>query len=226
MIMLSNITNLQQLWKYVDRITKQNFPDNPYKPILAAGKEYKPKLMIVFINPTSRNQSSTKEWNGIRFPFIGCKRPWKEFAQAGFIDEDLYEEIKNTKQWNYKFAEKVRENLEKHHIFLTNIVKNTSHGAQLPKAKEISLYLEIFKKEIELVQPKYIVASGLIPINALLKEKIKLSENYDKMIKTGKVQSYSLQINNKRYNVIPCHYPIGRGNPKKAVAILRAIKSL
>jgi len=220
--MLEQISSLNELWKYVNETTKENFPDNDLVPILGGGQEKNPKFMIVFINPTFRNISSDKNWQGPRFPFIGRKRPWIEFHKAGLFDDELIKDISN---WSLDFTYKVLEFLKNNSLYLTNVVKNTGHNADLPKADQINLYLPIFKKEIELVNPEYIITFGLIPTNALLKEKIKLSEYYELVKKKNIPIFYELKINSKKFKLIPCYYPIGRGNPDKAIEILKIIKS-
>ena len=222
---MKEIQSLSALWEHVNTITKQHYPDNRLMPILGGGKEHNPKFMIVFINPTARNISSNPSWNGPRFPFIGRKRPWVEFSKAGLFDETLLEEVKNNENaWSLDFTEKVRKHLEEQEIFVTNIVKNTGEKADLPKADQINLYTELFKKEIEIVNPQYIIAFGLIPIKALLKENLKLSDYYTAVKDKGAIITYDLPINGKNYKVIPCYYPIGRGNPHLAVELLRLIK--
>ena len=220
-----NCKNLDELWTQVNQITEENFPDNDLMPILGGGQEKNPKLMIVFINPTYRNISSSKNWNGPRFPFIGRKRPWIEFHKAGLFEDELIEKIKTNTDWSIDLTNQVLDFLKKKSLYFTNIVKNTGHNADLPKADQINLYLTSFKREIELVNPAYIVAFGLIPINSLLSEKIKLSDYYDSVKKKGNVIPYSLEINSKEYKLIPCYYPIGRGNPGKAVEILKLVKN-
>jgi len=224
--MIEKINTLKQLWNYVNNITKDNSPDNNLMPILGGGQDINPKFMMVFINPTSKNISSNKNWKGPRFPFIGRKRPWIEFHKVGLFNEELLNEIKTNSNWSLEFTYNVLEFLKRKGLYLTNIVKNTEYNADLPKANQINLYLPIFKKEIELVNPEYIIAFGLIPINALLKENIKLSEYYELIQKKNALIFYEIKINSKRYKVIPCYYPIGRGNPEKAIEILKRIKDL
>lgn len=223
--MFDKINTLTELWHYINEITKKNFPDNDLMPILGGGQDKNPKFMIVFINPTIRNISSNKNWQGPRFPFIGRKRPWIEFHKAGLFDNELLEIIKNNSNWSIEFTYKVLEFLKNNGLYLTNIVKNTSYNAELPKADQINLYLPIFKKEIEIVNPQYIIAFGLIPINSLIKEKIKLANYYETIKNSTSLIFYELDINSKKYKLIPCYYPVGRGNPDKAIKILKMINN-
>ncbi|MBW3003252.1 hypothetical protein KY328_04735 [Candidatus Woesearchaeota archaeon] len=211
---------LQLLWTQIKNITTENYPSNNLAPILGAGA-MNPKYMIVFINPTARNLSSNPRWKGPHYPFIGTNQPWGFFNKLGIIDDRLYKEIrKNYKNWDAKFADKVLNELKKKKVWLTNIVKNTGSNADLPKAKDIKLYLPYFLKEIEIVNPEYIIAFGLIPIKALLKKDVKLSHYRDYLRKNKTLKIEKIKINNKEFKVIPCYYPIGRGNPDKALEIL------
>lgn len=225
---LDKTNSLNELWKDIEKITRFNFPDNKLQPILGNGQCTNPRFMIVFINPTIRNISSDSRWKGKRFPFIGRKRPWVEFFKAGLIEDKriMKQIIENENNWDYEFTNSVCDYLSSKSLFITNIVKNTGDDAALPKSDQIKLYLPGFLKEIELVDPKYIITFGLIPFNALVKEKIKLMEYYKDVVSSGKVKFYTITVNNKNYKVIPCPYPIGRGNPKQAIEMLRVINSI
>lgn len=213
--------NLESLWIEIRKITKQTYPSNKLSPILGAGA-MNPKYMIVFINPTARNLSSNPEWKGPKYPFIGTNQPWGFFNKLGIIDDDLMQEIKHKyKNWDIEFANKVLNRLKQKNIWLTNIVKNTGRDAQLPKAGDINLYLPSFLKEIEIINPGYIIAFGLIPIKAILKKDVKLSEYLEYARKHNKPKIEKIKINSKVFNLIPCYYPIGRGNPDKAFEILK-----
>lgn len=85
-------------------------------------------------------------------------------------------------------------------------------------------------KEIEIVQPEYIVTFGLIPFERLTGKKIKLSEHYLDINKNKKLKFYELKINSfkttSKIKVIPCYFPVGRGNPRRAVEILKMVNAL
>ena len=213
--------NLEKLWILVDEINKQNFPDNSLASILGNGKTEKPKIMFVFINPTKRNISSDKNWKGPRFPFIGTKQVWRIFHRAGLFNDELMLQINDSSEWSVDFTNKVLEFLKKKEIYITNIVKWTGHDATLPDSEKIKLFLPILEKEIELVQPQHIVTFGLIPFEKLTGQKIKLSDYYEKAVEQNKLEFY----NHKSTKLIPCYFPIGRGNPKRAVEILKLVKN-
>ena len=63
---------------------------------------------------------------------------------------------------------------------------------------------------------------GLLPFNTLIQEPIKLSEIYKKVM-NGKPVSQKTKIGRKEFDVHPCYFPIGRGNPRRAVEMLYRI---
>ncbi|MBN1644964.1 hypothetical protein JW851_02925 [Candidatus Woesearchaeota archaeon] len=223
---MTNHAGLMELWKHVEKINSTNFPKNNLKPIMGNGKIDNPKIMFVFINPTIRNISSNPSWKSFRAPFIGTKQVWRIFHKAGLFDSELIYRINNSAVWSVGFAETVYKFLEKKGFYFTNIVKWTGQDAALPDSQKIGLFLPILEKEIELVNPKYIVAFGLIPFKHLTKKDIKLSDYFLKVKKNNRLDSFDVQIGSKTRKIIPCYFPVGRGNPKKAVEILKLVNQL
>ncbi len=216
--------NLDRIWDRVDSCKSCRQKGNRLQHILGSGA-LNPKLMIVFINPTARNMSSQSVWKGPRFPFIGRKRPWDIFEKVGWIDTNLLAEINERENnWSYDFANKVNSALIKNRLYITNIIKCTSEDATLPKMSDIKSQMHLFEKEIIAVNPEMIVSFGSLPTNALLKEEIKVSELYEKTMEKGKPKFFKVKLD-KVYNVFPCYYPIGRGNPTKAVEMLGYLNS-
>lgn len=222
--MISKVNNLNELWEEVERINKENFPNNNLNPILGNGKLKNPKIMFVFINPTAKNISSSSTWKGPRFPFIGTKQIWRIFHKAGMFDSDLLSYIEDNKEWSLDFTNNVLDYLINNSYYITNIVKWTGHDATLPNSEKIKLFLPILEKEIEIVKPEFIVTFGLIPFENLTKTKIKLSDYYLKMMKDKKPSYFERKFGSHNTKIIPCYFPVGRGDPKKAVDILRLIK--
>lgn len=224
--MIHNCKTLDELWDVVHEINKQHFPDNDLMPILGNGKTFRPKVMFVFINPTHLNISSDTHWHGPRFPFIGTKPIWMVFHKAGMFDDRLLSEINNSKSWSVEFTNRVLDFLKSRSFYFTNIVKWTGHDATLPDSEKIKLFLPILEREIEIVQPAFIITFGLIPFEHITKQKIKLLDYYADVIKNGKLKSYEMHFGKHTTKIIPCYFPIGRGDPKKAVAILKLLDTL
>ncbi len=220
-----SLCSLNELWEEVDYINKTNFPDNGLKPIVGNGKIQNPKFMFVFINPTHVNISSSPNWQGPRFPFIGTKPVWRIFHKAGMLNNELIEQINSSNDWSLEFTGSVLDFLKVKSYYFTNIVKWTGKDATLPNSHKIKLFLPVLQKEIQIVQPKYVVTFGLIPFQNLTGLKIKLNDYYSEVMEKQKLRFYNLD-NNINTKVIPCYFPIGRGNPKRAVELLKMINDL
>ncbi|MBU2522920.1 MAG: hypothetical protein KKE23_01365, partial [Nanoarchaeota archaeon] len=218
--MIRDCKSLKDLWEIVQEVNKQHFPKNKLMPILGNGKTERPRFMFVFINPTHANISSSKDWQGPRFPFIGTKQVWRVFHKAGLFDDQLMEEMNNSKSWSLEFTNKVLKFLTSKSFYFTNIVKWTGHDATLPDSEKIRLFLPILTKEIEIVQPEYIIAFGLIPFENMTKQKIRLKDHYSEIMKNNALKYFEMEHDNFKVKIIPCYFPVGRGDPKKAVEIL------
>ncbi len=224
--MLENIKSLPQLWEAVDKINKQYYPENKLKPILGGGCGWRPRFMFVFINPTYANISSDPAWPGPRFPFIGTKPVWRIFHRAGLFDPELMVEIENTSAWSLRLTRVVENFLQSKSFYFTNIVKWTGTDGSLPDADKVNLFLPILEKETALVQPEYIVTFGLIPFARITGQKIKLADYYEEVKKAGKLKFYNVFFGGRNTKVIPCYFPVGRGNPQRAVDLLRLLPDL
>ena len=224
--MYQNCRTLEALWSVVDDLNQKYFPNNSLKPILGNGKTFRPKVMFVFINPTYANISSDKNWQGPRFPFIGTKPVWRVFHRAGMFDDELIEKINNSKSWSLEFTNHVLAFLKAKSFYLTNIVKWTGFDAALPNSEKVKLFLPILEREIEIVQPQYIVTFGTIPFENITNQKIKLIDYYSGVMNSKKLEFFDVDYNGFKTKIIPCYFPVGRGDPKKAVEILKLVEKL
>ena len=224
--MIQNCQTLEDLWQVVLDINQKNFPENNLMPIVGNGKTFRPKIMFIFINPTHLNISSNKQWQGPRFPFIGTKPIWRIFHKSGMFDDTLIEQINHSITWSVDFTHQVLELLASKSFYVTNIVKWTGHDATLPDAEKIKLFLHVLEKEIEIVQPEYIVTFGLIPFENITKQKIRLRDYYSEVIQHKRIKIFETQVGSQTVKIIPCYFPVGRGDPKKAVEILKMVNSL
>ena len=173
--------------------------------IFFGGKENKPMVMFVFMNPTGRNIASSKEWNGLKAPWIGTKNIWKLFYKLNLLDEDLYLSIQNKKssEWTEEFANEVYNNVKKHDYFITNLGKCTQEDARVISDDVYKKYLKLFRKEIEIVNPEKIILFGNQVSSIVLDEKISVSEVRKKEFKK--------KINKKTYSFYSVYYPVGNG---------------
>ena len=224
--MYQKYQTLEELWAVVDDLNHKHFPKNSLKPILGNGKIFRPKVMFVFINPTHANISSDQNWQGPRFPFIGTKPVWRIFHKAGMFDDELIERINHLKSWSLEFTDEVLNFLKSKSFYFTNIVKWTGSDATLPNSEKIKLFLPILEREIEIVQPQYIVTFGLIPFENMTNQKIKLRDYYSEVMESKKLRFFDMEYGGFKTKIVPCYFPVGRGDPKKAVEILKLIDSL
>lgn len=222
---MNHIGNLEQLWKEVRELNHNHFPNHKLAPILGGGQSKNPKVMFVFINPTARNISSDPKWEGPRYPFIGTKSVWRVFHRAGFLTGSLISQIEANSNWSVEFAGELEGFLREHGLYLTNLVKWTGPDGSLPDRDKIGLFLPLMVREIEIVAPKYVVTFGSLPFKYLTGQVVKLEDYYNQVVRQG-LQSEEVQIGSAKTRIIPCYFPVGRGNPKRAVEILKLVNLL
>ena len=209
---------LQDLQKEYDRLQLE-YGAKELDSIYNGGCEVNPDICFVFMNPTGRNIASSKEWKGIKSPWIGTKNIWDLFFSVGLIDEELYKKIKFIKgsEWTNDFALEVYENVKKHKYFITNLGKCTQVDArELPDSVYMQ-YLELLKKEINIVNPKVIVLFGNQVSRVVLGQKIAVSKE--------RKNCFVKDINGTDYKFYPVYYPIGNGrfNIDKAIEDIKWI---
>ena len=142
------------------------------------------------------------------------------------FDDELMNKIDNSGYWSLELTNEVLDFLRSKSFYFTNIVKWTGPDATLPDSRKIKLFLPILRREIEIVQPQYIVTFGLIPFENMTNQKIKLKDYFEEIMKSKKLRFFDMNYNGFKTKIIPCYFPVGRGDPKKAVEILRLIDGL
>ena len=164
-----------------------------------------PDICFVFMNPTGRNIASSKEWKGIKSPWIGTKNIWDLFYSLNLMDEKIYEKIKKIKgsEWTEKFAEEVYDDVKEHKYFITNLGKCTQIDARVLPDSVYEEYLNLLKKEIEIIKPKVIILFGNQVSSIVLNKKISVSQ--------CRKQLFTDKINNNDYKFYCVYYPVGNG---------------
>lgn len=179
-----------------------------------------PDLCFVFMNPTGRNIASSKDWKGIKSPWIGTKNIWDLFYRLNLMDEEIYRIIKFIKpsEWTEEFAETVYDDVKKHKYFITNLGKCTQLDARTLPNSVYEEYLELIKKEFEIIKPKAIILFGNQVSSIVLKEKISVSQ--------CRKQLFERDINGEKYKFYSVYYPVGNGrfNIDKSIEDIRYIK--
>ena len=181
------------------------YGDKELDSIYNGGCIENPDICFVFMNPTKRNIASNKNWKGLKSPWIGTKNIWDLFYKLNLLDEDIYKQIRSIKgpEWTEKFANEVYENVKKHKYFITNLGKCTQIDARPLPDSVYKKYLNLFKKEIEIINPKAIVLFGNQVSSIVLNQKISVS--------LCRKQKFIKKINKKEYNFYPVFYPVGNG---------------
>ena len=155
------------------------------------------------MNPTARNVTSSKEWKGIKSPWVGTKNVWTLFNKLGLIDDEIYTRIRSIKgsDWTYEFAEEVYAQVAKNKFYITNLAKCTQVDARPLPDSVYKDYLNLFIKEMEIVKPKVIILFGNQVSSVVLGEKISVSQVRKK--------EFLLKNKFKCYSVF---YPVGNGS--------------
>lgn len=180
-----------------------------------------PDICFVFMNPTGRNIASSKEWKGIKSPWIGTKNIWDLFYKLDLMDDKIYKKIKTIKgdEWTEEFAKEVYEDVKRHKYFITNLGKCTQVDARVIPNSVYLEYLDLLKQEIEIINPKVIVLFGNQVSSIVLNQKISVSQCRKKLFKS--------EINGKEYKCYCVYYPVGNGrfNIDKSIEDIKYIKA-
>ena len=178
-----------------------------------------PNICFVFMNPTARNIASSKEWKGIKSPWIGTKSIWDLFYSLELMDKEIYKKIKNIKpnEWTEEFAGEVYKDVEINKYFITNLGKCTQIDARPLSNSVYEKYLELLKKEIEIIKPKVVILFGNQVSSIVLNQKISVSQCRKKLFKE--------KIGDKEYKFYSVYYPVGNGrfNIDKSIEDIRWI---
>ena len=196
-----------------------NFGDNNLHCIVGGGCTTNPNVCMVFMNPTAKNIASSKIWTGPRWPWLGTKDVWKFLNKLQLISDKLLTQINSIKpsEWSIDFCNQVYEEVENNGLYITNLAKCT-----LPDARQISdavfkEYVELFKKEIDAINPKVIILFGNQVSSVVLRQKISVS--------TCRLKPFELKTHTRTYPCYCVYYPVGNGrfNQDKAIEDLTQI---
>lgn len=195
---------IEVLNKKYDKLQKI-YGDPNLDSIYNGGCTNNPDICFVFMNPTGRNIASSKDWHGLKSPWIGTKNIWDLFYNINLMDESIYQEIKEKKpaHWTEDFASKVYNNVIENKYFITNLGKCTQIDARPLPDSVYKEYLKLLYKEISIINPKIIILFGNQVSSIVLDEKISVSQSRKKL--------YTKKINNKVYKFYSVYYPIGNG---------------
>lgn len=185
---------------------QQKYGAKELDSIYNGGCEENPDICFVFMNPTGRNIASSKEWKGLKSPWIGTKNIWNLFYKLGLTDETIFNQIRNIKgkDWTEDFANEVYNDVIKHKYFITNLGKCTQVDARELPDSVYQKYLNLLEKEIEIINPKVVILFGNQVSSIVLNEKISVSQCRKKV--------FEKEITSKKYKFYPVYYPVGNGS--------------
>ncbi len=195
---------LNDLREEYDKLQKK-YGAKELDSIYNGGCDDNPDFCFVFMNPTGKNIASSKEWKGLKSPWIGTKNIWDLFFKLDMIDVDIYNKIKTIKgsDWTEEFAMEVYDDVKKNKYFITNLGKCTQIDARPLSDKVYKEYLYLLEKEIEIINPKIIVLFGNQVSSIVLNQKISVSQCRKKL--------FEKDINCKKYKCYSVFYPVGNG---------------
>ncbi len=184
---------------------QNEYGDESLDSILNGGMDKNPDVCFVFMNPTKRNIASSKEWTGLKSPWIGTKNIWKLFYDTNIMSEKIYNKIREIKgsEWTTTFAEEVYEDVKKHKYFITNLGKCTQVDARPLPDNIFKEYVDLLFEEFKIVNPKKIILFGNQVSSIVLDEKISVSQT--------RKTCFKRVVNEKEYSFYPVYYPVGNG---------------
>ncbi len=173
--------------------------------IYNGGCEENPDICFVFMNPTGKNIASSKDWKGIKSPWIGTKNIWDLFETLNLISPNTYKKINCLKgrEWTEDFALEVYKDVKKHKFFITNLGKCTQVDARPLPDSVYKEYLSLLKKEIEIIHPKVIILFGNQVSSIVLDQKVSVSQ--------VRKQCFIKKIGGFSYKFYSVYYPVGNG---------------
>ena len=196
---------LSDLNKEYDKLQKK-YGSKRLDSIYNGGCISNPDICFVFMNPTGRNIATSKEWHGIKAPWIGTKNVWNLFYKLNVIDDDIYKRIRSIKgsEWTEEFANEVYNSVSKHKCFITNLGKCTQIDARPLPDSVLEKYLFLLEKEIEIINPKVVILFGNQVSSIVLEKKISVSQ--------VRRQCFIKEINGNKYKFYSVYYPVGNGS--------------
>ena len=175
--------------------------------IYGAGQVNSPKLLLMFMNPTSRNIASTLSWTGLRAPWLGTRHVWRLLSRLGLFDDAaLLARIEELRphEWTQNLCDQLYTSVAKQSLYITNLAKCTQVDARPLSDSVFKDYLPSSLDEILQVNPTKIISFGNQVSSILQGKAISVSQYTHK-------ESEELTISGKVFQVYPCYYPVGQG---------------
>lgn len=214
---------LRRLFHKFDDCPRCRRQANPLRHVLGGGRFSRPRFLFLFINPTHQNISCHQSYAGRRrFPFIGVRHFYRIMARAGFVDQTVVDRI-YAEGWQVADEGRIEKSLADHGVYITNLVKCAQPHPCYPERAAIRQDLPLLQREIAAVDPRYIITFGQVPFRTLTGRDIRLNE-YLEAVRAGTYRpARQPDLGGKIRAILPCYFPVGRGNQRKALEILAYI---
>lgn len=201
---------------------QQIYGDKNLNSVYGSGCVKNAKICLVFMNPTARNIATKKDWQGVRYQWLGTKQIWKFLTSAGLFDSEINKQIQNKKasEWDNNFCIKVYNEVEKQGIYITNLAKCTQVDARHLPDEVFEKYKQLLFEEIKIINPQKIVFFGNQVASIALGQNISVS--------TCRQKQFELEIQGKKFCAYVVFYPVGNGffNADKAICDLEYISKI
>lgn len=194
-------------------ILQETYGDKSLNAIFGAGQIRKPKLALVFMNPTARNCGAYPTWKGIRALWVGTTQVWGLLQDLGVVSSETYKAIKLYKSnWPESFAYDVYKEVAANGYYITNLAKCTQLDARPLGNDVFKKYLKLFWQEVNAVSASKIVTFGAQVSSLVLERAISMQEFH------GQVVKYN------GFSVMPTYYPVGQGRRNAPYMIADVVK--
>ena len=197
----------------------KKYGDRNFAMLYGTGCTTRPHVLFLFMNPTGRNLSTQKTWKGLRASWVGHKNTWKFFCDLGLFSAVLNKKIQTmkTNDWTPAFVEEIYADIAQHKVYITGLGRCVQPDARYLPDVVFRDSRAVTLQEIEIINPRVVIAFGNQVASNLLEQPIKVSES--------RCKKYDLVIGKKKYPVYPTFYPVGMGfrNIGKAIEDIKSI---
>jgi len=187
--------------------------------VYGAGCISRPKICLIFMNPTAKNIACTHEWKWIRAPRVWFKQTWRMIHDLWLISDSMFTKTQwPISHWTPDFVNELYTYLAKKWVYITNLAKCTQSDAKWLHNSFFEAYLPSIHEEIHQLQPEKIITFGNQVSSIILQKSITVS-TYD----NNAYETYT--INNATHKIYPCRYPVGMWyrNIHKAISRIQSI---
>jgi hypothetical protein len=108
-------------------------------------------------------------------------------------------------------------------LYVTNLVKACGVASELPSLSFARAYLDLLEEELDIVDPALVVPMGSLVTSLLLNRAFRLSVIDEHLARDGRPMVAG-RLSNAL--VVPSYFPIGRGSPAKARAVLSKLDAV